>query len=213
MKKNHHLRLPWKEMKKPSLFLVLVTLLACTPIPWHVKETKSSLLDAGEVSVGPVWTYSTTVSLSLYRRTNMPEGKIILVAHVPGVRLFSQEPSLLFRIDGAVVTFSSSDERIQVNTDPGSVSGNFFSSSMSSSSKHYEIDDVFLKRLITAEEVIVRIRLKDSFAEGIFSDDRAEVHQAFSNFYERITGKSFLLRRKVQKGNPRKRASDRIVVP
>ncbi|HIE64508.1 MAG: hypothetical protein ABGX83_02690 [Nitrospira sp.] len=200
-------------MKKLSVFLLLFTLTACAPIPWHVKETKSSLLDATEVSVGPVWTYSTTISLSLYRRTNMPEGRIILIAHVPGIRLFSKEPSLLFQIDGAVVTFSSTDERIRVNTDPGSVSGNFFGLSISSSSKHYEIDDVFLKRLINAEKVIVQIKLKDSLEEGVFSDDRAEAHQAFSNFYERISGQSFLLRRKAQKGNPRRRASDRIVVP
>lgn len=200
-------------MKKLSVFLLLCTLVACAPIPWHVKETKFPLLDATEVSVGPVWTYSTTVSLSLYRRTTMPEGKIILIAHVPGIRLFSKEPSLLFQIDGAVITFSSTDERIQVNTDSGSVSGNFFGPSISSSSKHYEIDDVFLKRLIDAEKVIVQIKLKDSLVEGVFSDERAEAYQAFSNFYERITGQSFLLRRKVQKGNPRRRASDRIVVP
>lgn len=200
-------------MRKISILLLLFTLLACAPIPWHVKERKSPLHDAAEISVGPVWTYSTSVSLSLYRRTNMPEGKIMLVAHVPGVRLFAKEPSLLFQIDGEIVTFSSSDERINVETDPGSVSGKFFSPSMPSSSKHYEIDDLFLKRLIDAEKVIVRIKLKDTFAEGIFSDDRAAAHQAFSRFYERITGKSFSLRRNVQKGNPRRRASDRIVVP
>lgn len=200
-------------MKKAALFLFLFTLIACAPIPWHVKEIESPLHDAAEISVGPVWTYSTMVSLSLYRQSNMPERKIILAAHVPGVRLFAREPSLLFEIDGEVVTFSSTDKRINLDTNPGSVSGKFFSPSIPSSSKHYEIDELFLKRLIDAEKVIVRIKLKDSFAEGIFSDDRAAAHQAFSSFYERITGQSFSLRRKAQKGNPRRRASDRIVVP
>ncbi len=193
--------------------LLLSILIACTPVPWHIKENESSLHNAAEISVGPVWTYSPTVSLSLYRRTDMPKGKIILVAHVPGVRLFAEEPSLMFQIDGKVVTFSSSDKQIHLETDPGPVNETFFGSSTSSSSKRYEIDDLFLRRLIEAEKVIVRIKLKDSFAEGIFSDDRAAAYQAFSTFYERITGQSFSLRRNIQKGNPRRRASDRIVIP
>lgn len=200
-------------MKNFYIFLLLFMLASCAPIPWHVKESNTPRQNVSVVSVGPVWTYSSMISLSLYRRSDMPDGKIILAVHVPGVRLFSKEPSLLFEIDGEVVRLSSSDERIQVNTDTEFISGTFFSQPTSSSSKHYEVDDVFLKRIIDAEKVIVRINLKDSLAEGAFSDDRAEAHQAFSNFYERITGKSFLLRRKIQKGNPRRRASDRIVVP
>ncbi|MFQ5949836.1 MAG: hypothetical protein ACE5J1_04030, partial [Nitrospiria bacterium] len=154
-----------------------------------------------------------TVSLSLHRRSNMPKGKIILTAHIPGVRLFGKEPSLLFKIDGDTVALSSIDERIHIDTDKGFASGRFFTPGANSTSKRYEIDDLFLKRLIDAESVVVQVALKDSLAEGIFSDDRGTAHQAFSNFYERITGQTFSLRRKIQKGNPRGRVSDRIITP
>jgi len=182
-------------MKKIAVFLLSLFLFGCSvamPPPAKVLVSTSKFDNATEISTEPAWLYDSKVGIkfSLFRRSTMPEDKIILNVIVSGAHIFSRKKSLQFNIEDKFVSFNSIDTYADIDTTPGSYFSNIdiYFPPQNWSKKRYEIDRAFLKRIIEAEKVIVRVNLEKTYAEGVFSSDYpTTARPVFRKFYNMLS--------------------------
>lgn len=115
--------------------------------------------------------------LSLFWRSDMEPGKLVLEAFTLGTSSVRTDLSLHFNIDGQVVSFSSFDEETTFS----------YLVDLPMSSKRFHIDRAFLDRIMSAKDVRVRLDLDRGYVEGVFHEDRvSSAKRAFREFIARM---------------------------
>ena len=109
---------------------------------------------------------------------------------VAGAHSFSSGESLHFNIDDHFVSFESIDKFTDIETSPGSYYSTIkvYFPPQNWSCKRYEINQDFLKRILDAEKVVLRVDLRKTYTEGVFSTDfPTTARPSFRKFYELIS--------------------------
>jgi hypothetical protein len=156
------------------LILLMLLMIGCasTPgAPGYVTVSSSNFDSSTQVSMEPAWLWNSPIKLELFWNTKMPDSQLVISALIQGLETFSDGESLQFNIDGEIVGFTSIDEYTEYETVSGYAGGGIYVPPASFSYKRYIVDLDFINHLISAEEVIVRVSLEASYAEGNFSSD------------------------------------------
>ena len=177
-------------VKHLGILVLLVCLLGCASMPGmpgNIIETTSKFDGSKGISMEPAWLYNSLIKLALFKNTKMDKDLVILTALVKGAHNFAKGNSLHFNVDGEILSFKPIDEFTDIKTDPGFVGSGLYVPPSNWSSKRYSITKSFIKRIIDAERVVVKIDLRKTYAEGVFSKDSvATARPAFRKFYDRL---------------------------
>ena len=170
------------------LSILVINLSGCATdfkgAPGHITETISEFDNSKQIVIEPALMPNGQIWLGLYKNTKMKGSSVVMTAVVRGAHNFVQGDSLHFNIDGQIVSFSSIDDFTDIELDPGFVGHGVYIKSENWSSKRYLVAEEFIKQLIDANKVYVKIDLAKSFVEDKFSSDCAYcARPAFIKFY------------------------------
>ncbi len=186
-------------------FIVMLLLSGCVSTPGYINTRVSEFDGSTEYSMTPAWVCKEnifdgcSIKLGLHRTSKMPPDQLILVVQVDGIRNILGKDSLKFNIDGTIVAFTAIDFNTEIKTNPGIYQPGFatrktyvpgyYIPPSDWSSIRYIIDKEFLKTILNANKVAVRVELPTSYLEGIFSKDGATLARpAFKEFYDQAYG-------------------------
>ena len=177
-------------MKRLGILILLIGLVGCAgsllPVPGDIIETTSKFDGSRQISIEPAWV-GNSIKLTLFKNTKMPVNDIILTVVVRGARLFAKGNSLHFNVDGKIVSFKSIDRLTDIKTSSGFAGGGYYIPPSNWSSKAYVVGKSFIKRIIAANRVVVKIDLTKTYVEGVFSKDGyTRARPAFKKFYARL---------------------------
>ncbi len=179
-------------MKRVLLVLLSFTLVGCVTMPGTISERVSGFDKTTEITMEPACVkinFTSCFELGLYKTSKMDADKAILTVVVSGANNFSPKDSLQFNIDGSITTFESIDAMTNIETDQGVYNSVVYIPASNSSSKRYEITKDFIKRLIEAKKVWVKIVLSREYVEGEFSlEDPMSARPSFRKFYNKVWG-------------------------
>lgn len=174
------------------LILVIGLFYGCATIPGgpgDVSESVSHFDNTKQLSMEPAWLYDSKIKLSLFKTTKMDDNLVVMYVFVEGSRIFSRGKSLKFNVDGKIYAFKSIDDLTDINTSPGIYNNIVYIPPYNWSSKRYIVTKDFIKRLIDARRVWVRVELSKEFVEGEFSSDAfTTARPAFRKFYRSMLG-------------------------
>ena len=155
----------------------------------HTSEfdgTNEYTMTPGFVKTGKGMFGGQHIKLGLHRTSKMPEGEIVLTASIKGIKNITSGESLHFNIDGEFVGFTSNDVLTDRETVPG-VQG--IVKAQNWSNKRYVITQDLLKRLITAEKVLIKVSFGKEYIVGTFTTDKmSSAYRGFKKFYTLLTG-------------------------
>ena len=171
-----------------SLALSVGILSSCGPLsPGRITQTTSSFDGSEQLIMEPAWLYNSTVKLALFKSSKMPKDELILTAVVHGSHIFDDEPSLYFYIDGELSSLSSIDRLRDINAPDDFTGSGFYVAPSNWTSKDYLVEISFIEKIVAAKKVYVRVKLTDSYADGIFSNDAPiTARKAFMDFLGQI---------------------------
>jgi hypothetical protein len=171
-----------------SLALSVVILTSCGPLsPGLITQTTSSFDGSEQLIMEPAWLYNSTIKLALFKSSKMPKDKLILTAVVRGSHIFNDDPSLHFFIDDELSSLSSIDRLRDINSPDNFTGSGFYVAPSNWSSKDYLVEISFIEKIVTAKNVYVRVELKNTYTDGIFSSDAPiTARQPFRDFLGQI---------------------------
>ena len=179
-------------MKKFPLLIVALLLTGCVAaeLP-HPKTIEQSSKYDGEKQLrsNPAWVYQSDIKLSLLKTTRKEKDDIVLYVHILGMTDFRKGECLKFKIDGKEKSLAPIDGHSDYGTAAGHTQGLMIDqSSYTYTSRRFLIDRAFIKQLIDAREVLVRVELVNSkVADGVFSKDGPyTARQYFRAFYNKV---------------------------
>jgi len=190
-------------VRKQQFLLVtflLAVLSGCASMPGmpgYISEEKSSFDGSTQLSMEPAFVYrdndgfsGSDLKLSLLWRSTMENDDIVLEAFVDGAHSFAHGESLHFNVEGEVVSFKALEELTNIDYEPG-VYSTVYVPGGNVSSKRYLVSREFITRILEASQVGVRLDLRRSFVEGVFSDTTSSsAHEAFEAFMQKVEQKS-----------------------
>jgi len=190
-------------VRKQQFWLVILALAfvsGCTSLPGmpgYISEEKSSFDGSVQLSMEPAFVYrdsdgfsGSDLKLSLLWRSTMEDGNVVLEAFVDGAHSFAHGESLHFNVDGNVVSFKAIEELTNIEYEPG-VYSTAYVPGRNVSSKRYLVNKIFIMRILEASQVGVRLDLRRSYVEGVFSDTTASsAHEAFKAFMQKVEQRS-----------------------
>ncbi len=166
-------------------------------MPQRIQESISPFDGAREVSLEPSIVCQIKgsepcfIRLGLFKRSTMRPDSVILVVVVNGMNSIAEGESLHFNIDGEIIEFDSIDKKTQyeIGKGPHTAGTALCGPSASCSAKRYLVTKDFLKKLLQADRVAVRVDLAKGYLGGLLlKDNPALALPAFSEFYERVFG-------------------------
>lgn len=183
------------------LFVLFSFSIGCVSMPGTVISYESESCMTKEITTEPAFVCKEgfgdcLIKFGLFRRSTMPENQIILTVMVDGIHTFT-EPSLLFNIDGEIIKFVSINAvEDSATTEEAYISSTYVPGTSAThlpiprySKRYYLIYRAFLKKILNAQRVEVRINLSKTYYEGIFSQNKTyTARPAFRDFYERVYG-------------------------
>ena len=171
-----------------TLFITLAVSCATIPgIPGAISESSSEFDGTKQIKMEPAWLYNSMIKLALFKNSKMDEKNVVLTVVVKGTHSFSREDSLYFNVDGDIVSFKSMDLLTDINTSEGFVGSGIYIPPSNWSSKDYLVTRDLIKRLVNAERVVIKVELRKSYVEGIFSRDGYTLARpAFREFYQKM---------------------------
>jgi hypothetical protein len=178
---------------KNLLLVPLCLVIGCAGTPGNTSKSVSTFDGSTQIKVEPAWVFNgwsaTGFKLGLYRNSSMPEDKVIMVAVAKGAESIADGESLRFNFNGEIIGLTSIDTTTDVRFEPGVYTSLLSTPGTSWSSKRYETDIAFTKRLVNETNVTVRLELARDFMEGrISSDAPTTVRPAFRRFLAIATG-------------------------
>jgi hypothetical protein len=182
-----------RSLRLIAATVTVLLLVACAisgpGVPGHIYESTSKFDNSREITMEPAWLSDSApgIKLRLFKSTRMPKDQVVMDTIVAGAHSFARGKSLHFNIDGDIVSFSSIDELTDIETSPGFAGGGYYIPPSNWSSKRYLVTMDFLKRIIAAERVIVKVDLRKTYVEGVFSTDGfTTARPAFREFCEKV---------------------------
>lgn len=153
-------------------------------------ESTAMFDGASELSMVPAWICKSEeekdgcfIRMKLFHRSSMPKDEIILYASASGTRNIADGESLWFNVDGEKIGFTSIDQGTTYEQLPviGYISAPW-------STKRYLVDRAFLKKLILAKQVIVRLDLGQTYLEGLLNSSKEHHGQkSFESYYHKFS--------------------------
>ena len=162
-------------------------------LPGSITERVSNFDKTTEISMEPAWLSggSEAIKFGLYKTSKMNNDQAMLVAIVKGAYNFASKDSLQFNIDGEIVSLNSIDMLTDIETEDGVYNSVAYFPAYNTSSKRYMVKKDFIKRLLDAKNVWVKVNLSKDYFEGEFSKDHpTTARPAFRKFYSKAWGKT-----------------------
>ena len=180
-------------MRGILLCLLSFILVGCAALgmPGAISERVSGFDNTTEISMEPAWLIggSGAIKLGLYKTSKMNEYQVVLVAVVMGTYNFGNKDSLQFNIDGETLSLDSTDLLTNIETKEGSYNSAAYLPAYNESSKRYWVKKDFIKRLLDAKKVWVKVNLSSDYVDGEFSKDSpGAARPAFRKFFEKVWG-------------------------
>ena len=127
------------------------------------------------------------VEASLHWRSSMPRDELVLTMYIRGIESIPSRNSLKFNVDGDLKEFSSIDTFTDFSSEYSSYTSWATVVPTSSSHKRYLVSEEFIKEIIAADHVGVRLNVgTGGYVEGVFSDNTmSAARPAFVRFMER----------------------------
>lgn len=179
----------WFKVISLVLFFLLLNASAWSgTMPGSIDKNISKFDGSVSYQMEPAWVRDSLFKFGLYWDSKLPNDEIIMDVVIKGTDTISNDESLLFKIDGELISLTSIDATTDHNINPGSAAPGFYFPPSTWSSKRYVINKDFLRRILEAKEVLVRVRLSKSYIEGVFSKDGfTTARPSFKKFYEKIS--------------------------
>lgn len=180
---------------KYLLFSFVFVLVSCTAIDMSgdITERHSKFDNSAELSMTPSLVFrdndgfsGSDISLSLYWNSKMPDDGLILEAYVGGSKAFASGDSLFFNIDNEQYSFKSIDRLTDFSSEVTRTGPrNLYVDRKTS--KRYLVTRQFVDKMISSKNVAVRVDLRKTYVEGVFSDDTiGSAKAAFKKFMEKL---------------------------
>lgn len=187
------------EIKKSYLRAIMMLgmsliLSACAAMPGGITERTSSFDGSSELSMKPAFIYRSTggfsgsdLEASLHWRSSMPRDQLILTMYINDINSIPSRKSLRFNVDGDVNEFSSIDTFTEFSSEYNSYTSWATVPPRSSSFKRYIVSEEFIREILNADTVFVRLDVgTQGYVEGVFSDNTmSSAKPAFTSFMER----------------------------
>jgi len=189
-------------VKKILIATVLFCLSGCMTtehlMPGYISQTASIFDDAQEITLKSAGLFdSSGLSLGLFWRTPMQDD-VLIIAEVGGAHIFDSDQSIQFKIDGKITELPPAN-----NYDSGEIDTKYVEmlGVISKSKKQYMTNKLFIRKILNAQKVLVRVDLHRGYVEGRFSVVESDnLHQssvygdlsgmyaynAFSKFYKKV---------------------------
>lgn len=159
---------------RASIALLFLFLGACAAGPWAIREYVSAFDGATETKIGPVY-IDEDLGIYLFRRSTAPEDHAVLTVFIAELRSFESDPAVRFKIDGEVVPLDSIDPLTLYRTEPGYSGSGIYLAPTQWSEKRYSVDRAFLRRILSARDVVVRVDLDNGrYVEGVFAPENSQ---------------------------------------
>ena len=169
-----------------SLF-VFISCATMPGMPGFISESSSDFDGTKQLSMEPAWLPYSPIKLALFKNTKMDKNEVVLSVIVKEAHIFGRDESLHINIDGDIVSFMSIDPLTDRKVSSGHYGNGFYIPPFNWSSKDYLITKNLIKRLIEADRAVVKVDLRKSYAEGIFSHDAPTLARpAFREFYKKM---------------------------
>jgi len=175
-----------------SAMILAAILSGCMSVPGmpgYINESTSSFDGTTELSMQPAFVYrnnngmsGSSFKLGLFWRSDMPGDLLLLIAEVDGTHIFADGRSLEFNIDGRRTSLESVDSMNDIRYEPGA--GQVRGDNVSST--RYAVDQEFIEDLLQAERATVRLNLRQTRMEGVFTDSTiSSANVAFKSFMQK----------------------------
>jgi len=155
-------------MKAIWLLLLFTLCSGCTMGVVTVK--KSELDNSTHIAMTPA-TAIPYIALGLSWNDKLPRDELTLEVIKTHGGSVSGGESLHFNIDGELINFTSFDSTAEIGFKPGLYNSVASIPGHAWSSRRYTIPPTFLKKLLNARKVVIRVDLDREYAEGILVTD------------------------------------------
>lgn len=159
-------------------------------MPGDIHERKSDFDNSIEITMEPSWAYSESgdseIQLDPAWRSSMPKETCALTFWVMDTVIFSDRDPVKFNIDGNIISINSS-EPMQYVYNPGMVHP--YVAPWSKSGQKFMVSKSFLKKILNAKRVVIRIDSDHGYREATFSSPTQREQRAkqyLQRFYDRI---------------------------
>lgn len=178
-----------------ALFICLAVA-GCSSMPGSITERTSSFDGSTELSMKPAFIYRSSdgfsgsdLQASLHWRSSMDTDQLILTMYANGIHRIPSENSLKIKINGDLYEFSSIDLFTDFASKYGPSSSWAIVPPSNSSLKRYSVETGFIRSMLSAKDVRVRLNLGTAnYVEGIFSDTTLSAAKpAFEEFMRKRT--------------------------
>ncbi|WP_344341357.1 hypothetical protein, partial [Streptomyces rhizosphaericus] len=150
--------------KHMSWVAMMLFLSACSGMPGGITERTSSFDGSPELSMKPAFIYrnnngfsGSNLEASLHWRSSMPRDEIVLTMYAQEIKSIPSRESLKFNVDGVIKEFSSIDTFTDFSSSYGSYTSWATVPPSRSSFKRYLVSEDFIKEIISADDVRVRL--------------------------------------------------------
>ena len=185
--------------KKIIICLVLLGLTGCSSFPCStgcVSEHTSTFDGAKELSLSPSYIYRNNKGISgsdmrigLYWSSSLPENNIVLILLPHKDKPVAAGTKINFNINGAITELSSVTKDKIKNLNPSTDSSTYFNPNVIEQMNvlYYVVQTDFVNKIISADDVRVRLDLENTYLEGYFSHDSAAAAKSdFNKFMAKL---------------------------
>lgn len=178
-------------MKKIMISILVLFLFGCAVIPMpgvpgYIYESTSKFDGTKQLSMDPAWIDGGAFKMGLSNTTRMTRNEALLTIEVHGLHSFASGKSLHFNINGNFVSLASTGKTDYKTTEGHSSRYGYFPARNWSLQKYWVTVD-FLKKIIDAESVVIRVDLEREYVEGVFSKEgQTTARPAFRDFCSRL---------------------------
>ena len=175
-----------------SMILIAGLISACVPIPGDIKIDKSEFDGSTMIHMEPAWVGNSLIKFGLFRSSKMYKNEVILKVLVNGIYRFANDDSLEIKIDGELLKPRLADGYTDYNHTSGQVFKGHYYAGSSWTLQQYVITKSDIKRMIEAKKVLVRIKFRNSFTDGNFSQGgMTTALNGFRSFILQLDNKSY----------------------
>lgn len=185
---------------KAAIILLCALFAGCSSMPGmpgHISKTTSSYDGAVQYDMEPAFVYRSSgsfsgadIKMALSWNSATKDDSVVLFVEMSKLISIDSGPSLVFKVDGKERSFSSSSKYTSYDYKPG-VYGAASVAGHHTSSKSFVVPIEFIRQIVAAKDVVVKIDTDAGYYSGVFSNNaQSSAVNAFADFLEKIDGRS-----------------------
>ncbi|MBR9866957.1 MAG: hypothetical protein GYB20_07735 [Oceanospirillales bacterium] len=187
----------YKKLILLITFFISISGCASTPCATGcVSEYTSTFDGTEELSMSPSYVYRSNKGVSgsdmrigLYWSSSLPDDNIVLIVLPHKDKPVSTGTTINFNVSGKFDSFTSVTKDQIANLNPSTEAKTYFHPNVIKQMNvlYYVVEKDFIREILSAQDVRIRIDLENSYLEGVFSyNGRIGAKQDFINYMSRL---------------------------